>query len=276
MSFLTKDGLHLYSKSYTSPQSVGSIAILHGLGEHSGRYEHFAQYLVANRFNVHTFDLRGHGRSQGLRGHVDNFSSYHDDIECFFEHLEEEGSLKHPLVLFGHSLGGLILLDYLLNFLDIESDYYQGAIFSAPALSVTTANLPLKYALCKLAPSVLRQMHISNGIDPDDLSHVKKNVTQYREDPLVHKWVTASLFQELIDTQVRLEETELRLKIPTLFMVPGKDRIVDPEAVIEFADELDAPNKEVITFPTSFHEVLHEKTAKHAYDKTKTWLENLI
>lgn len=275
-SFLSHDSLHLFTQSFLTENARASVIILHGLGEHSGRYSEFAGFLNSNGYNVHCFDLRGHGRSQGLRGHVRAFEQYHEDIEYFIEYLEDDGLLTGPVILFGHSLGGLIGLDYLVNYLGDDADYFQAAIFSAPALAIDAPNLAFKYLLCRVAPAPVDTLHIANGVDPYKLSHNQKSVQSYIDDPLVHKWVTAAFFREFIEAQARLESAELRLPIPVLFLVPQQDDVINAEAVLEFAADLKAPGKKVMKFAKMYHEVLHEKSRRTVFEKVNTWMQSAI
>ncbi|HEY0782995.1 MAG TPA: alpha/beta fold hydrolase, partial [Thermoanaerobaculia bacterium] len=128
-AFESRDGLRLATVHQLLAAPRARIAIVHGYAEHSGRYEELLAELAARGYEGHAFDLRGHGASQGARGHVDDFADYRSDLDRFLERLPDEP--ERPLFLLGHSLGGLIALDYCLH----RTGMFAGVVVSSPFLA---------------------------------------------------------------------------------------------------------------------------------------------
>ena len=152
MIFRSDDGTLIFYDSLLVEKPIGSVLIVHGLGEHSGRYEELASELLNLRLNVHLLDLRGHGRSYGTRGHFNSLEEIHRDIDGWIAHLVSSGTLKEnaPCFFLGHSLGGLIVLSYLDQY-KAHALYPRlaGAIISVPAIELRNAffmSLQTKFA----------------------------------------------------------------------------------------------------------------------------------
>ena len=275
MIFAANDGTPLYCQSSLKKNARGSILIVHGLGEHGGRYEQFCKEMQEKLpLNVHSLDLRGHGRSLGLRGHVEEFSTYQDDIDCWLEFLKKQQmtTSAEPIFFFGHSLGDLILLNY---FSKKRKSHHNivGLILSSPAIAPIIPMGSLKYEFAKKMPAFLKQLYIPNGIDPHDLSQDRKAVEKYKNDPLVHNRVTPAFFCALMETVQSVQETKISLQIPVLFMLAGSDKVVDSEKAKTVAESISAPLKELKILRGFFHEIFQEKRKQDAYSVLKDWVK---
>ena len=188
------------SQEPESPKAL--LLIIHGVGEHSGRYQHFADALCPSGYAVRAFDHRGHGLSGGLRGHVDGFSRYTADVKAVLEEFQAAHDAELPCYLLGHSMGGLIALQFLQDHAGVR---VGGAVLSNPCLEVAIDPPALKVAAGKLLSKLLPQLRLDNELDTSLLSRDAAAVTAYEQDPLVHRKVSTRWYTSLLDSmdQVR-------------------------------------------------------------------------
>lgn len=216
-----RDGTSLLVRHW--PVSGGepwaSMLLVHGLAEHGGRYEHVGAQLAASGIDTHAFDLRGFGGSGGKRASVDRWSQLHDDLE---ERLVAVRSIdpQRPLVLYGHSLGGLISLGYVLD----GRSRPDLLVLSAPAIgaSIPLWQRALVGSLRRVAPGML----LSNRLDPDVLSSDPSVGERYLADPLNQHKSTVRFAHAAFGEQRRVAAGLDRLSLPTLVIHGGDDRLV--------------------------------------------------
>ncbi len=279
MIFKGSDGALLYGESHFTAKPLGAMLVVHGLGEHLGRYPHLVRWGLDLGLHVHLMDLRGHGRSQGIRGHASDFSLLASDLENFVEHLEAAGDLKReqPCYLFAHSLGGLIVLDFLAKS-GIHGFHTRinGAILSSPALGIRPGVLnSMQATLAEAIPVFLRALQFPSGILPDMLTHDALEIEKYKADPLVHQWITPALFLGMVAAMNRANEFIKEIDLPVLFLLAGRDRVVDTDTAENFATKLGAarPDKiRVRRFHSFYHEVINEKRKDLAFREMKQWI----
>jgi acylglycerol lipase len=273
------DGLLLYGESHPVENPRGSLLVIHGIGEHSSRYYELVKQAHRLRLDVHLMDLRGHGRSQGTRGHFRSLDELHQDIETWISHLVDSGALRGdvPLFLLGHSLGGLITITFAPKY--VKKPLYPelaGLCLSSPCLGLRwNPLLFFESQVAKRIPPFLRGMQVPTGVDPDLLSHDKQEVKLYREDPLVHSWITPAAFLAMEKAIKNLYKIVPQLNLPILFLLSGRDKIVNTEAAEEFAKKLTIAHKgkvEVRVFHTFFHEPFHEGKRERAFLELKKWM----
>jgi len=275
MIFVASDGVRIHCRSHIRESARADVLVLHGMGEHSGRYEEFAARLGRAGCNVHLMDWRGHGCSEGLSGHVVDFNQFHRDFEGWVAGLEANGKLskERPLFLFTHSLGGLIAVDYFLSFRDANPPQLAGLVLSSPAVGILNPAAILKPVFDLRFPALLEQLHFPNGIKAADLTHDKEKRAEYDNDPLVHGKITISLFRGMLAAIERATIAKSAFPCPVLVIYAEDDRVVDPEAVQKFAKNLKAEDKEVRGFRGFFHEVFNETKRDEAYKLLVGWLD---
>jgi len=235
----------------------GRVLVVHGLGEHSKRYEWVAARLASAGYEVWAGDLRGHGQAPGLRGHSDRWQDLLDDVEEVWREMEARSSdATAPLAVLGHSLGGLIGLDWSLA----HAERLRALVLSAPAFEVGFVPPPWKIALARFAARTAPTLAQSSGIRPEQISSVLEEIEAYRNDPQIHDRVTARQYVLYMEAATRLVGYALRLAWPTLVLAGGDDTVVSVAAVRHFAESNPA-RIEFHLYPGARHEIFHEAPA---------------
>lgn len=224
----------------------GAVVIVHGLGEHSGRYTRLVNELSAKGLRAVTFDLPGHGKSPGVRGHL-RFS----DV---FNILDEVSRDIGTYVLFGHSLGGLIAVRYVQ---ERNGENLKGLVLSAPALTFPREVSQLTRFFLKIAATLVPILTIDNGIDPSQLSRNERAVEAYVTDPLVHRRVSLTLVVEILENIEKAFKKVEHVKVPVLLLLGTDDRVVPPEGSRRFF-ELLKTEKEMVEFSGAYHEIFED------------------
>ncbi len=242
------------------------IIFVHGIGEHSGRYEEWAKRFVEKGYAVIGFDLPGHGRSPGKRGHIRKFSEINRLIDRIVG-LSNEWFPGIPVVLYGQSMGGLIVLNYLsLNGGNIEQ-----SIATSPWLRLSFEPPESKIRLAKIAKSIFPSFTQKTGLVTEHLVSNEELIEKYREDPLVHGMISASLFYEAYSTGERLMSLGDGFTPRVLIMHGEADKITSPQASGEFAGS--APNATFRLWKDGFHELHNESFCDEVFEFIVNWLE---
>lgn len=243
-----------------------TFVVVHGLGEHGGRYQHLAQWFAPLGATVYAMDHRGHGLSGGPRGHAPSLKALLDDIERVVARARTERG--GPVVLIGHSFGGLLAIAYALR----HPDHIDRAVFSAPLLIPKVKVPPWKQALGKVLPKVAPRVAVSNEVDPRVLSHDPEVARRYSSDPLVHDRITGGLYG---DTIARGEEFISRageLRVPFLLLQGRDDRIVDPMGSQRFFARATAPDRAFCLYAGLYHEIFNELEYERVFQDIESWL----
>ncbi|MCD4701304.1 MAG: lysophospholipase [Candidatus Aegiribacteria sp.] len=226
------------------------IIIVHGIGDHSGRYMNIVKHLVSNEYGVYGYDLRGHGNSPGQRGHINSWMEYRIDLLNFLRVIRAQQSGR-LIFLMGHSMGALIALDFILS----ENEKLAGTIISGVPIEPVGVAKPFKVALARILSRICPRFPIDLGLDVEAISRIPSVVESYQDDPLVHGKISARWGAELLST---LESVKMRgenISIP-LLMIHGKaDRLNSAEGAKKFFDRIQSRDKEFISYPDCFHEL---------------------
>lgn len=268
------DGTRLHLRHATLAQPRALVLMVHGYGEHSGRYEHVLERLGASGFRVAAGDLRGHGRSDGPRGHVERFEHYVDDVEAIVEHLRRQDALRErlPLVLIGHSLGGLVTLRYVQR----HARHVDGFALVAPFLGLIFPVPLWKRGLAKVMSTVWPRYSEPTELPTELLSHDPAWVENFETDPLVFHHATARWFTETQSAQrLALSGAESQMP-PMLLMLAGQDRMVSNDAARRIHAALGAPEDDVCEYPDFFHDMLHEVDNERLVDDIARWIQERI
>lgn len=259
--------IRLRYRSWEAPQPRTGILLVHGLAEHGGRYETFAESLARGGCSVFALDLRGHGRSDGRRGHTASFDLFLQDLERFRREIQGAQRVDGPLFLIGHSMGGLITLRYLQEF----QPPVRGAVIVSPWLATAVPVPRWKEWLARILEHVLPAMPFRTTIRPEDLCRNSAVVAAYREDPLVHHTITPRLYAEAGRAREIVRRRTDRIRTPLLFLIAGEDRIVNSGSAERFARTIDG-DVTVCTFPGRYHELLFEPDREPVLKTLRGWI----
>jgi alpha-beta hydrolase superfamily lysophospholipase len=251
--------------------SRGTVLIVHGLGEHCGRYEEVAERIHRWQWNVLSFDLRGHGRSEGRRGGLQRPDDLLVDLASVVDIARR--SSTGPLILLGHSLGGLIAARFVAELLASApaawSRPLEGLVLSSPALD-PGLNLGQKLMLA-LVGRALPNLAVNNGLRPQWLSRDPQVVRDYIDDPLVHDRVTGRLARFIVDSGQHVLDRASAWRLPTLLVYSGRDRCVSPAGSVAFAKAA-PPIVSCHAFPQLAHEVFFEPEKEQLFALLEAWL----
>ncbi|NHZ83655.1 alpha/beta fold hydrolase [Massilia sp. CCM 8695] len=263
---LAADGTTLFVSDYLLPAAPlrASVVIMHGLGEHGGRYRHLASFFNDCGLSVRCYDHRGHGRSQGKRGDVINGDPLLQDAEIVIDDFAARYRL--PPFLFGHSMGGLFAARFALS----AVSPLRGLILSSPALGLRLSRpqMLLLDVLHALAPSLA----VPNGLSPRWLSHDPKVVAAYTADPLVHGKISARLMRSMLRSITYCQANAARLSVPALLLAAGDDHLVDPDGVRRFAAHVPSGLAQLHVYDDLYHEIFNETEAARPLADLRAWL----
>jgi alpha-beta hydrolase superfamily lysophospholipase len=276
-TLLTADGLKLHLEDHPAANARGTLVIVHGLGEHIGRYAHVVARLNREGWNVVGFDHRGHGRSEGAKGRL----AASDDLLHDLSRVVDRALALHPgrLVLLGHSMGGLVAARFVAEGVgpDAPAAWYRpvdALVLSSPALAADT-NAAQKLLLATLG-SLAPDLAVNNGLKPQWISRDPKVVAAYVADPQVHDRITPRLARFILDEGERVRtQAAARWQVPTLLLYAGSDRCVAPRGSREFGAAAPASVVTVREFPPLFHEIFNEPEQAQVLATLDTWLRGL-
>ena len=263
------DGIRLSFRSWLPASERAVVLIVHGLCEHSGRYAHVAAHLAALHYACYALDCRGHGQSGGRRAHVHRFDDYIADVAAMRAHLHSVHP-GVPLVLLGHSQGGLIVLLAALT----APAGVAAFIATAPFLGIHPASLPSAAlaAAGRVLSRTIPTLRLASGLDTSMLSRDPDVVAAYVADPLVTSKVSARWFTEIGAAHARALALAPTLTVPTLVMQAGADRLVDPGATRRWVEAAPAGLVEYVEWDGFYHEILNEPEKAQVLARIETWL----
>jgi alpha-beta hydrolase superfamily lysophospholipase len=269
-TFTAGDGNNIALQDWPVPEGTavrGTVVLVHGLGEHAGRYNRLARRLNFWGFAVRGYDQYGHGESDGARGGLTAPERLIDDLADVIESTRARLPAEQPLIVLGHSMGGLIAA-CLVALREIR---IEGLVLSSPALDAGLN--PLQKLLLTFLPRYAPNLTLGNGLDPDFLSHDPVVVSAYKSDPSVHDRISARLARFIADGGPLVLARAAQWKVPTLLMYAGADMLVNPRGSEAFAA---AAPRQVVTarrFDDLFHEIFNELDAQPVFELLKRWLD---
>jgi acylglycerol lipase len=262
-------GIELFWREWTngSERPTATMLFTHGLGEHCGRYDALGTYFATRGLPVLGFDLRGHGQSDGQRGHADRFEDYVTDL-MFLRGVLGERYPEAKIILLGHSMGGLIAL----NAAQVYGQAFSCIVASAPFLGVAFKVPAAKAAVGKMLSGIAPRLSMTNEIDPTLLSRNQEVGREYVADPNVGNQVTTRWF---VTTMRAIEETKSRadkIQIPVYILHGTADGLVPEAESREFAARLVAPIKDYVPMEGFYHELFQEDGREQVFDLIWAWL----
>ncbi len=261
--------VRLHYRAWEADSPRAGLVVVHGMFEHSRRYQEFGEVMAARRFSTYAMDMRGHGASDGRRGHVSRFEILLQDLDRFRR--EVQGMLPPglPLFLVGHSLGGLVSLRYIEEY----DSPLSGAVMTAPWLG-TAVSVPRWQVIgANVLDRVLPAFPLSYRIDPAKLSHDDRRVADYRDDAEIHATITPRMFTEISSAIHLALQRGDRIDIPVHFILAGDDLIVQTARSLAFARSLPERVVTVEVLEGMYHEVLQETDRAAVMALIGDWVE---
>jgi len=263
-----QDGLEFFSRGWSpeaAPKAV--LCLVHGMGEHTNRYGHVASALAEAGYAVFGFDLRGHGLSEGQRGHIPSFEHCLNDISEFQKQLD----LRYPnlpKVLYGHSLGGNLAANYLLR----VKSAFQAAIITGPYFRLAFEPPAAKIALGRMMSNISPKFSQETGLETAALSRDPQVVRAYVTDPLVHDLISARMFISVMEAGEWALEHAAELAVPMLLMHGSADRLTSASASQEFARRA-GEKVTLVLWEGFYHEIHNEPEPAEVFKTMIAWLD---
>lgn len=265
----TRDGSKLFNRIWIPEDyPVKIIVLIHGLGEHGGRYENWAEQFTSHNFIFVAGDLRGHGKSKGIRGDVRRPIVMIRDIIYTIKDIRQEFP-KLPLILYGHSLGGTLLIELYKHYRDVE-----GLIITSPWLELVYKPPEWKKRLAKIFEYFLPWVTVRSDIIPEQLTKSTEIIEDLYRDNLVHRRISARFFNDITTLGQKILEQDYSVEVPVLIMQGEEDQLVSIEATRRFAEKL----KLFATFkswPDNYHEIHNDVDSPLVFDYIIEWLNNI-
>jgi alpha-beta hydrolase superfamily lysophospholipase len=266
--WIAGDGARLFSRRWTPARPAKArVLLVHGIGEHSGRYEALVAHLCGAGYAVRAFDLRGHGRSEGRRGDT-RFAPTFDDIDRL---LDEERGHGLPLFLFGHSLGGLIVLAYGIE----RRPALAGVVASAAALHTAVREQRVKVLLTRLLGRVLPGVSVDPGLDATLLSRDPAVVEDYLGDPLVHRRMTLGLGRDAMTAIDRVLGHRDGFPAALLLLHGDADRVNYPSGSRHVAARL-GERCTLREYPGVYHQPHTDPDSPRVFADLSAWLDRRL
>ena len=261
------DGIKLYFQRWEPKDCIeGVICLVHGLGEHSSRYTHWAERLTGTDYVLSSMDLRGHGRSGGQLGDALSYENYLDDISLLLEDAASRFPGK-PLFLYGHSLGGLLSLYYLIK----RKPELAGVVVTSPAVDTDAGNNKLLRFVIPVLTPIIPKISFPNKLELPALSKDQEVVEAYKNDPLVHDRVTVRMARGMILAVNEVNSSASEISIPILIMHGSADRITYPSGSRRIAGSLSS-NCELKVWEDCYHELHNEPEKEEVFQYLLDWL----
>lgn len=268
-NWTTSDGLKLFAKSWLPDSDIkGVITCVHGMGEHIERYEHVAKVLTDAGYAIVGYDHRGHGKSDGGRGHIPNYEQFMDDVSLALNKTKELVP-NVPQFIYGHSMGGGLVA----NFLIYRQPKVNAVILSAPYFRLTNPQPPLKLALGRMTQNLVPKLTLPTGLDPNHISSDPQEVAKYKQDPLVHDKISAKMGIAIVDAGENAIAQASKVKVETLIVHGTGDQLTDPNGSVAFSKNA-GPEVHIKLMNGLYHELHNEPEKQEVFKIYLEWLDS--
>lgn len=269
-SELSRDGYTLSVQDWPLPshlQPRATVLLVHGLGEHCGRYNTVAQRLLQAGFAVRGYDHVGHGLSGGRRGDLPHPDALLQDLGLVIDATRGlPGRATLPLILLGHSMGGLVVACAVAR----QMRPVEAVVMSSPALAASIN--PFQKLLLATLPHWFPHLCVDNGLDASQVARSPAVVQAYLQDPLVHRKISAGLAQWIFAEGAKTVAQAAAWRTPSLLLYAGSDRLVDPQGSARFAAQAPAAWVQAHVFEAMYHEIFNDPQAQEVFDVLLPWL----
>jgi alpha-beta hydrolase superfamily lysophospholipase len=261
------DHLRLYWQRWRPPAPRATVAVLHGGGDHSGRYPALTTALVRAGLEVALVDLRGHGQSDGRRFHVDRFEDYLSDLDAFLARLRSGGSAGRPFLV-AHSMGALVAARWGLD----HGREVAGFVLSSPWLRLAARPPLLKVLAARLAGRLVPWLPVATGIEVAALTGDPELQAWTAHDPLYGRATTPRWFEESSRAQEEVLRRAASFEAPLLVLAAGADAIADPAAARGFVEAAASADKRIVVHEGFRHEIFNEVERARPIGEAVAWI----
>lgn len=271
-SFTSFDGCRIAARAWEcESQARCRLLMVHGFGEHSGRYAELVSYLSDLPISIYSFDLRGHGRSEGERVFIDRFETFLEDVTYFRRWVETRNTQSHaPHILLGQSLGASIATAVALR----NQHQWKALILLSPFFGLAFGHGWMKRLSSMLSWIAPRKIW-ANPIRPFYLTHDTESIARYRSDPLIQRRITMHCAEELFRLVDVVNRRAEELFLPLLVLAAGDDKIVSLNKTRQFFERVQSREKKLEIFDGFYHELLHEMNREKPISILKQYLSHL-
>lgn len=263
----SRDGLEMYGQRWEPENSKAVVVLVHGHGEHVNRYGHVAEIFTKANYALQGFDLRGHGQSTGRRGHTPKYQSLMSDIADFIDNAQKRYP-NRPMFLYGHSMGGNQVINYVLR----SPDGLKGAVVTSPWLKLAFEPNMMQVLIAKGLNRVLPSLTMTSPLDVSAISRDQEEVRKYAADPLIHDKASIRLYNSIQENGLWALEHADELKVPMFLMHGSGDKITSASASQEFAQKAGA----LVTlrlWDGLYHEIHNEPEKAEVIQAMVDWLD---
>ncbi|OGQ08142.1 MAG: hypothetical protein A3G32_08325 [Deltaproteobacteria bacterium RIFCSPLOWO2_12_FULL_40_28] len=269
--FSSQKKYRLYYQYWEKTNPQGILVFVHGLNEHSGRYQNPIHYFEKKPYSLYLFDLRGHGRSDGVRSHVEKFEDYIEDLKSFLM-LINKNAKHQKIFLIGHSMGGQIVLDFVSQYPKMVS----GFIASSPNILTKVKINWLKKNLGMSLAYFLPKLSLGNDINAKWISRNTKVVEDYQKDPMTSPKITLKLASEIFKNQEKLLEKIKAITTPALIQHGSGDEICDHLGSELVFKTIKSPDKHLQIYPGHYHELFNDLDYHLVLSNMDAWIKKRI
>ncbi|MGF7059363.1 lysophospholipase [Brassicibacter mesophilus] len=265
------DGTAIYYEKDIPEQAKAIVIIVHGFAEHLGRYEYFKDKLNDLGYGVYRFDNRGHGRSGGKKGHLQDFNYFITDADAIVEMAKNENP-SVPIFMFGHSMGGFITSAYGIRY----KEKLRGQILSGAATMKPPQVAGVKSNLFRVLNKIVPRIKVKNSLD-NMICHNQDVVKAYKEDPLNLKYATLKFYVEFLVKGIEwLNKNMSEYNYPCLILHGANDKIVSKQASENFYNVIKSDDKKIIIYESLYHEIINEDKKDDIVEDIHIWMEERI
>lgn len=269
--FRTRDGEQLFTRCWRASESRGSVALIHGYGEHSGRYDHVAAAFNALDLDVYTYDQRGHGRSPGKRGHMASYRQLVLDLQEFLQHLAPKIG-EAPTFFFAHSMGGLVLVNYLADY----RPPVRGIVFSSPFLCLGEEVSPMLVRISRVLEVVAPWAPVAR-VNPEYVSRDAAVVQTYIADPFVfHGKINAKTGAQINAAVERAQQNLDRINAPAYILHGTADRLAPPASSTLLHEGIGSSDRTLRLYDGGYHELFNDQDRQQVLDEIGEWLRQKL
>jgi len=270
-SFQSGSGANIFYRCWPTANPRAVLILAHGLAEHSGRYGEFSSFFADAGIATYALDFPGHGRSDGKRGHIRDFQEYTEALVGLLS-LAREAHPDIPFVLFGHSMGGLIAANFLLQ----HQSEFVAAVLTGAAIQSPQQPSSIVLFINRVIASVMPRLGVLR-MDASGISRDPQVISDYENDPLVYRGkATAGLVTALFSAMKRVVDNATSIRLPMLIMHGSVDSLTAVEGSKLLHDSISSEDKKIVIYDGLYHEILNEPERKNVMEDILQWLETRI